>query len=112
MEEVAIPGTPPPPSPSGKVWKPASFIPGLKANSTGGNLNGVGLSKKSNGSTLGMISTDESFRKRIKLPDRIRPMTIPGVNAASVLKGTRRAVDQGAYSTILSAFDMPATSKS
>lgn len=105
MEDVAIPGTPPPASPA-KVWKPSSFVPGLKKTTNSFS--------KTACSTLGMLNRDDdnSFRKRIKLPERIRPTTLPGVDVATVLGGSRRAIDQGTYSTIITAFDMPTESGS
>lgn len=103
-KEIEIPGTPPPQASASpvKVWKPSAFIPGvakkppMEANSTA-----------TNGSIFASLSfaaagsTDDGLRKRIKLPDRPKPLAAPNNPAAD------RKQDSAALSAIMSSFNIP-----
>jgi hypothetical protein len=92
-KEVVIPGTPQKVSPT-KTWKPSAFIPGLTRKTENGNVF----------ANLSFAGDNNGFRKRIKLPERIKASTPDGEEMAP-----RRNVDPNVFSTIMTSFNVPST---
>lgn len=105
-KEVEIPGTPPkktlgPGGASpGKVWKPSAFIPGVAKKPVEANPASTGSIFASLSFAAGN-STDDGIRKRVKLPDRPKPLAAPNNPAAD------RRQDSAALSAIMSSFNIP-----